>query len=382
MDKKGEILMNNYFNIPTEIIIGAETINKLPEILNNQQKCLLVTTENVKPLSDTYDLIKQLCPNVEFIHFDEVMPNPSSAMIDRGVELARKSKIDVILAVGGGSTLDTAKTIRLLLNQEYDWNTLISSYGDPFAKYDDVKSVPYIAVPTTTGTGSEVTQAAVVTHNDFKESIFHNNNYADIAILDPTLVISLPKRLTAMTTFDAFTHAFESYISPRANAYSKELALRSIDLIIKYLPKCLNELDNVTYREKLLVAQNFAGMSLATGGANLPHPLSEVIGSICHIAHGEALAIVFPNFIEKTSDLYADKYEEIKQLFTQNASYLEEETLADIVRIFIQNIELRQTFSEHDVTENDFISVVNHPLWDKLPFLEADKTREILRKSK
>ncbi len=373
--------MNTNINITTELIIGPNTIEKLTELTQNNHKMMLVTTANIPPLQTQFDLIKKLCSHLEIIHFDQVIANPTSEIIDAGVSLANKEGVDLIIGIGGGSTIDTAKMIRLLLHQDYNWENLITKYNDPFISCNEPKSVPYIAIPTTTGTGSEVTQAAVITHNNFKESIFHPNNYSDIAILDPTIVSTLPAHLTAMTTFDAFTHAFESYISPKANQYNKQLALSAMKIIITTLPLCLKDLDNLEYREQLLVAQNFAGISLATAGANLPHPLSEVIGSICNVPHGEALAIVFSNFIKQTLNLYPNEYAQIKNLFVQSDQTLNSLDLSTIVHHFINKINLKQSFIEHNVSHDDFLLVLNHPLWEHLPFLDSSQTKIILNNS-
>ncbi len=373
--------MNTQFNLPTKIIIGSNTINQLKTIIKPQQKVFLVTTKDTAPLSITYNQIKEILKDNHIIHFDQVMPNPSTEIVDAGVALAREHDIDVIVGVGGGSTLDTTKMIRLLYNQDYEWTSLIKTYTDPFYQVDLPKSLPYFAIPTTTGTGSEVTQAAVITHNNFKETIFHPHNFADIAILDPNLVTSLPSKLTAITTFDAFTHSFESYISQHANSYNRQLALKSIELIIINLPLTLENLRNENYREQLLVAQNFAGQSLATAGANLPHPLSEVIGSISHISHGEALAIVFANFIKFSTNQHQKDFQTINHLFQLHRPDLYHEQLEITIRNFINSIGLKQSFSEHNLSKDEIKQILNHPLWNHLPFMDSASIKQIISSS-
>lgn len=384
--------MNLNFNIPTRLHFGVNKLESLPSIANSfGKKCLLVTTENIAPLDKLFTRVKDLLENkgFEVFHFDKVLPNPTTSIVENGIEMLQQNNIDFVLSVGGGSSLDTAKII-CLLNEctTIDWEKIFSTYTNPHVNYDPIcsKYIPLIGVPTTAGTGSEVTQAAVISIGEDKNTIFHPLNYSDDAILDPELLVTLPKKLTASTGFDAFSHAFESYINSAASPFSELTSIAAMETIKKYLSLSINDLKNIDYRKELLYAQTLAGISLSNAGAAAPHPLSEIIGGITHISHGEALALVFPEYLRQYYKDNISKFATVARIFDENLENISDEDaaakLGDIIENFLKEIDLYFTFDNYNVTSEQYDAIVNSPILGFLPFGNKEDLQQIIINSK
>ena len=271
------------FYQPTRIQFGTGSLDRIGEVTAAYgKKCMLVTTTNTEDvLRPLYDRVKSLLQRsgLEVVHFDKVVPNPTVQNIESAIELVNREQIEVLVAVGGGSSIDTAKTISLFYKVgQINWQQVIQTYTSPFESYDAPSDpvLPLIAVPTTAGTGSEVTQAMVISDptQDAKDCIYHDKAFPKVSIIDPVLTRTLPLRMTAITGFDAFTHAFESYLREFSSPYTMLIGLRAMALIVDALPKLMEDPQNLDLREKMSQASVFAGISLANASATLPHPLS------------------------------------------------------------------------------------------------------------
>jgi len=338
-------------------------------------KCLLVTTEDVFPLNQLFEKVKALLnqSGIEVYHFDQVIPNPTVEIIESGIETLIECKVDFVLAVGGGSSIDTAKTIALLNESERNWNELFNKYNDPFGQYESLCDMPLLSIPTTAGTGSEVTQAAVITMGHEKNTIFHPSNYSNEAILDPELLLTLPSRLTAATGFDAFCHAFESFISQKASPLSEMYSFDAMKKVVEVLPKAIKSPENLSYREDLMFAQMQAGIALANSGASAPHPLSEIIGGIAHVSHGEALALVFPEFVEVFYNDNKKKFDQVSELFNKPLN----EGIID----FLKEIDLYNTKATYGISKEQEELLINSPILGYLPFGSKETLQSILIES-
>lgn len=384
--------MGSFFQVPTKIHFGINQLKGIGQILSRYgNKCLLVTTEDVEPLDQLFTRIKQLLASshIHVIHFDKVIPNPTVAVVEEGIRMLQQHDIDVVLSVGGGSSIDTAKTIALLNSMDtIHWEQIFQTYTDPHESYLPLskKQIPHISVPTTAGTGSEVTQAAVISMGSEKNTIFHPDNYATEALLDPVLLTTLPKSLTASTGFDAFCHAFESYINPHSSPYSKTASLEAIQLIKGSLPPCLKDLKNTSLREDLLYAQSLGGIALSNAGAAAPHPLSEIIGGITHISHGEALALIFPEFLNANYMEFVTEFATVARIFEPSLCSEEDRIatskLSSIIKDFLVDISLYNTFDTYGVTDDQFNAIMNCPILGFLPFGSKEVLQNIILASK
>ena len=381
--------MNHSFNFftPTQLIFGSGRLEELKEVAPKYgSKCLLVCRPLGGSLKLTYQRVENLLNsvNIEVIFFDEIIPNPTIEGIEKGVITAVKNQVDFVLGVGGGSVMDSAKLIALLHNPEgvINWGKALISYDHPFNYVASKQhTLPFIAVSTTSGTGSQCTQAAVISDNQKKEKItlFHLDLFPKVAIIDPELMTSVPKGVTAATGFDAFTHAFESYLGGRTSPLTKQMSFQAIELVIENLPKAIKEPNNIEYRTQLAWADTLAGMCLSNGGADLPHPLGEIIGGICPgIAHGETLAMVYPSFLEYKKNIAPDKFKEIAVFLGLKKDPSE---LSSKIIELLNITDLSNACKRAELTQEEKNEILTHPLLTKLETKNSDKIVSIMKKS-
>lgn len=383
------------FYQPTRIHFGAGCLNQVGSIVGKYgKKCMLVTTTNTEDvLRPLYDRVKALLSEagIQVVHFDKVVPNPTISGIEEAIALVHKEKVEVVLAVGGGSSIDTAKSITLFNGAgKVDWPKVFSTYTDPFAEYESPSPevLPLVAVPTTAGTGSELTQAMVISdpeHND-KECIFHDKAFAKEAIIDPELMRTLPPRMTAITGFDAFTHSFESYLRDCASPYTRTIGMKAMSLIIETLPKLVKDTGNMELREKMAQAAMFSGISLGNAAATLPHPISEIVGGVApRLAHGQCLATLYPQYLRWQCTQAVEKCAAVARLFDPALSDKSDKEAADklplLMKEFLQSVGLYYSFSQLGLTEEELKLAEASPIFNFLPFAPKEVMVGILHDS-
>ena len=382
--------MINYsfdFFTPTQIIFGPGKLENIKEIVKVYgKKCLLVSRPKSGSLKTTYQRVEDLLNSagIEVYFFDEIVPNPTLDGIDEGVAIAAKHQVDFILGVGGGSVMDSAKLMALLYKSDgiIDWKAAFSNYNNPFTFIPSKSSsLPFIAVSTTSGTGSQCTQAAVVSDTKKKEKItlFHLDLFPKVAIVDPELMLSVPGIVTAATGFDAFTHAFESYLGGRTSPLTEHLSLQAIKLVMEYLPKAIKNPQNIEYRTHLAWADTIAGICLSNGGADLPHPLGEIIGGICQrVAHGETLAMVYPAFLDYKQKIAYKKFEKV-------AAFLElEKTPQAFVNRVLELLKITDLSKSNEraaINDLERKEILSHPLLKKLDPKNIESINYIMSQS-
>ena len=304
------------WNHPTEIVFGCGSIENIGELTKRYgNRALLVTTGNKGKTAWVYDRIKALldAEGIEYGHFDGVAPNPVTDIVTEGADMAKNMKAQVILGIGGGSSMDTAKAIAVEASHPGTaWDYL------HYKTQPTKATLPVIAVSTTSGTGSQVTPCAVLTHTATKDksAIWHENIYPRVAVVDPELMTSVPGPITAATGFDAFAHNFEAYISVGTNPYVKALAYSGMQRIIEFLPKVLSDLDNITWREQMAWADTLGGLSIASGGVTLPHGIGMQISGHCpSVSHGLSLSVIYPEFTRFTYVSAVEDFARVGRLF-------------------------------------------------------------------
>lgn len=348
------------FHQTTKIIFGTGKIAELPEVvLEFGKRILLVTTPGDVPvLEKQYSLVKDLLTSkgIEVFHFDGVVPNPTVESISAGAKMAKESEVDVIIGLGGGSSMDTAKAISVeATHPGTSWDYLFYK-NQP----DASKLLPVIAISTTSGTGSQVTQVAVVTNTQErdKSALYNNILYPQVCIVDPELMLTVPKFVTACTGFDVFCHAFESLIHPGNSAYVNMMGWQAIRLVVENLPKLINNLGNVRRREKMAWADILAGLCIANAGVTLPHGMGMAIGGMYpHIAHGEGLAILYPTFAEFTQAHAIDKFAQLARILNPKLDKASDEKAAaqspvEIAK-FLETIGLKKKLRDVKVPEEE-----------------------------
>jgi len=223
----------NYYH-PTRIQFGWGRINEIGKIVvRNGKKCLLVTVKPFPAMEGLFTRVKRLCEEagVDVIHYDGAVPEPTDECVNIGSEIALERKVDVIVGVGGGSTIDTAKAIAVGATHDGDvWDYRLGQ-----KRIDGKKILPIIAVPTTGGTGSEVTNMAVIKNKEdkIKSALASWDLTPSIALIDPELTLTVPSYITASTGFDAFTHCFETFININSSDFIDLFALEGLKKIIQ-----------------------------------------------------------------------------------------------------------------------------------------------------
>lgn len=377
---------------PTAIHFGFGATAQLGKIAARYGKtAILVTCAPTDFMQEKYARAMKLLQEAGLtaVHYSGIGPNPLTSQIDEGIRIAHECNADVVIALGGGSAIDAAKLIALCARHgSADWPEFFAKYRGfretyplPFAS-----KLPLIAVSTTAGTGSQCTQAAVVTdvRTGLKTTIQHQGMSAAECIVDPEQTMTMPFYMTACTAFDAFSHAFESYLGAFTSPLTRTMSLESIRMILATLPK-LREENSPELRAKLSLADTYAGICLSNGAGNLPHPLGEMIGSICGICHGQTLAIVYPAFLRETWSQHVTQFAEVARIFDPALISLNDSAaaavLSDIVADFLKEIGIYHPLSDFHATQEQMDTILNHPKWDTIRMADRATIQRILAAS-
>jgi len=303
MSEKFVLNETSYFGRGSRVELPGEIIKR------GFKKILLVTDETLlkcgvtKKVSDVLD-----SANISYCVYSDIKPNPTVKNVQDGVDKCKECGADAIVAVGGGSVIDTAKGIGIIMTNP-DRADVVSLSGLSNTKN---KSLPIIALPTTHGTAAEVTINYVITDEDAKVKMVcvDPNDIPVLAIIDSELMETLPKSVAASTGMDALTHAVEGYITKAHNTMSDMFHMEAIKLIFKYLPAAVNEKDEAAI-EKMAMAQYIAGQGFSNVGLGIVHSMAHQLGAVYDTPHGLANTILLPTVMRFNGDVCADRFREI-----------------------------------------------------------------------
>lgn len=351
----------SYF-APTEIIFGCGRISEIGKIAAGFGKRALLVTGHTSPARiPLYERIKKLLVDagVEPAHFDGVIPNPTTEVVTAGADMVRRFGAELVIGIGGGSSMDTAKAIAVeATHPGTAWDYLHYTPGPT------EKTLPIIAVGTTAGTGSQTTPCAVITKtaNKDKSAIWHKNIFPRVAIVDPELTVSMPGDVTAQTGFDAFCHNFEAYLSVNANPLTEVLSLDAIKIIATFLPKAIEQGNDIEARSKMAWADTLGGLVIASAGVTLPHGLGMQIGGHCpQVTHGQSLAVFYPEFTRYTWSSAKEKFAALGRILNP-ALAAENDVVAaekscEAIDSFLKKIGLWIDFKSLKVTKEDIRAI-------------------------
>lgn len=326
-----------WFKLPPKIYFeknATQYLAKMPKI----SRAFIVTDPGMVKLNYV-DIIthhlNQNPNNVQVEIFSDVEPDPSDVTVFKGAEMMRAFQPDVIIALGGGSAMDAAKGMWLFYEHpETSFHGLKQKFLDirkRTFKYPELgQKAQFVAIPTTSGTGSEVTPFAVITdkQNNIKYPLADYELTPDVAIVDPQFVMTVPPHITADTGMDVLTHAIEAYVSILANDYTDGLALKAIQLVFEYLPRAYKNGSDAEAREKMHNASAIAGMAFANAFLGINHSLAHKLGAAFHIAHGRSNAILMPHVVR-----YNAKKPYKHALFPKYEHFVADERYAQIARV-------------------------------------------------
>lgn len=295
------MLYNYEFYLPARIIMEENGIKKVPSLVKEygMEHPMLLTDSFLVNLDFTKDLIESI-PNVKV--FTDIEVNPSIPSVAKVAQFIKENEIDGIVTLGGGSCMDTAKAASVEASEGVGIFSFLD--GNP-NKLPITKSLPIIALPTTSGTGSEVSQYAVITNPETlrKDSITTSLIVPKVAILDPMLTLNLPRKLTIATGLDVLSHALESVLSKLDNSFTDVLALEAIKKVFTWLPVCVKEPQNLEARKEMAFASNLAGIAMSHCCGTLPHGMGCPLSGHFQVPHGLAVGV-----IQKYALMYLDDY--------------------------------------------------------------------------
>lgn len=309
------------FLMPTKVESGVNSSVRTGELIQPlvQNKVLVVTDKGIRAAKLIDGILRSLDKQgIKYDIFDEVEPNPSAETIHQGLDVLRETHSDAVLAVGGGSSIDTAKGIAVMATNE---GHILDYEGVGKVQH---QPLPIIAVPTTAGTGSEVTASTIVTNKKtlFKAAIISPHIFPKLAILDPVLTLRCPRDITAATGMDALTHAIESYTSKTATPVSEALALQAMKLISQSLLKAYFVGTDIHSRNTMLTASMLAGFAFSQSRLGNVHAISQSFGGVFNIPHGIANATLLPFVLKFNLPACPEKMKDIAEALGQDVSGL------------------------------------------------------------
>ena len=277
--------------------------------------------------------------------YSEIKPNPTIQNVQDGVAAFKAAEADCIVTIGGGSSMDTAKAIGIIINNP-EFSDVVSLEGVANTKK---KSVPVIALPTTAGTAAEVTINYVITdeENVKKMVCVDPNDIPTLAIIDPELMLSMPRGLTASTGMDALTHAIEGLITLGAWEMSDMFETKAIEMIAKWLPKAVENPSDIEARDGMATAQYIAGMAFSNVGLGLVHGMAHPLGAYYDIPHGVANALLLPFVMEYNKEAAKAKYRTIAEAMGVDTSSMSDDEAADAAVKAVKDLAIRVRIPQH-----------------------------------
>jgi alcohol dehydrogenase class IV len=302
-----------------EIVFGSGAVDELaPHIDRFGKKFLIVTDKVFREIGVLDRIEKQLdALGIRYTYFMEVYGEPDVEYVDKAQALAVAEKCDTVLSIGGGSLIDVGKATAALITNGGKVKDYLEFVGTGAKVEND--PVPFVAMPTTSGTGSEVTKNAVIgsKKEKFKRSMHDDKMLANVVIMDPTLTVGMPKKVTASSGIDAMTHNMEAYATKRnPTPMTKAVAFEGIKLAGKYLRRACEVPDDIEAREGMSMSALYGGMSFANSGLGAAHGLGMALNIFYPISHGEGVGITLPYVMEINAQHFPGLYDEVGEAFT------------------------------------------------------------------
>lgn len=355
--------MNDFsFKIPQEIVFGVGALKRLPELLEKcgSRKMLIVSDRSLEKIG-VVDKVKKIveASGIEVSMFLDILPNPTVEMVDQAVKAYQDSGATSIVALGGGSPMDVAKAVGVL-----------ATYGGSITEYEGAHKVPgaivpMIAIPTTAGTGSEVTAFSVITDTarNYKLTVFSYELLPKYALLDPEMITSVPPSVAAACGIDALIHALEAYISLGSSPFSDAMAEKAMELIGGNIRRFVANRKDIEAASAMMTGSMFAGIAFAWARLGNVHAMSHPVSAYFGVAHGVANAILLPVIVEYNALADHGRYEKIYNYIREGrepAKDFKPQMLVDEIRSLNAQLGIPASLSAVGVTE------------DKIPAMAED----------
>lgn len=337
------------FNLSTKIIIGGKAFSSM---LEKRKRVFIVTDKFMHESGRTSYLTDHIAEDAQYLIFSDVTPDPDIEIITSGVSKIIDFKPDMVVALGGGSPIDAAKAIMFFASKQFK-----------------LQDCPFVAIPTTSGTGSEVSKFSVITDRSkgIKYPLIDDSLLPDYAVLDAVLTTSVPPSVTADTGMDVLTHAIEAFVCTQANDFTDALAEKAVKLVDKHLLTAYKEPNNHNARQGMHNASCLAGAAFSNSGLGLCHSMAHAMGAKAHIPHGKANAILLPYVMsynagcETTLTPTAERYAMLSALLGMGTSSTRQSALnlIHMVRRLEKAMKMPMSIKEAGVSDDDFESMLD-----------------------
>ena len=370
-----ELNIRNFyeFRVPPTSVVGDGISVLMGSYLQKVKvgRVLLVTDEVIVRLGLLNPILRSLdrC-SVAYEIFDQVKPDPTDEVVLAGIQALKDGGCDAVLTVGGGSAIDAGKAIAVFATNDFLSDTAVT----PEMQLNP--RLPLAAMPTTAGTGSEVTMVSVLTNTHSHRKLPHTHPLfiPDIALIDPCLTLGIPAAITAATGIDVLTHAIESYLARGVCTLGRALSYNAIQLVGGFLRRAVGDGGNLDARHKMATASYMAGMSFSNAGLGLCHAMAHQIGAKYNLPHGVANALLLPEVMRFNMLVREDRLAEIARAFNQPVDNLAPRDAAlkgiDAVRLLIADVGLPAGLRQVGAKEDDFLAMARLALED--PTLETN----------
>jgi len=364
--------------------IGFNSINKLKEVLSEYapKNIFLVTGKNSFQASGAAVVLEELLSGYRIINFSDFSINPNSDDLKKGIEYFKKNPSDMVIACGGGSAIDMAKLINVFSVQPGNFMDYIKD-----GKSISVKPRTLVAIPTTSGSGSEATHFAIIYIDKIKYSVAHEYILPDVAIIDPQFMLNLPGYVTASSGIDALSQAVESYWCVNSTAESKAFAKEAIGIILKNLPEAVNRPSKKS-REEMAIAAHLSGKAINITKTTAPHAISYPLTSFFKLSHGHAVGMLMPEILVYNSEVndwdvvdkrgakyVKDTIKELNVLFGAG----DNEEAESLIKDFMKSIGLATRLGEIGIREPDIEKILDNVDPDRLGNNPRRLTRQALK---
>lgn len=349
--------MNKFiFQSTPKLIFGCTSINALKEeiLLLKCKNVFFICDPIISEMQFFKNILTSIKADIKIVGiFTDIISDPGFDVADKATKQIQDSNADIIVGIGGGSTLDIAKIIKITAKTKESAKTLVKN------QVVTEKGLPLILIPTTAGTGSEVTHISILSDNDekLKTGLVNPNLYADIAILDPDITLSLPKNITAFSGIDAIIHALEALTSKKAHSMSNFIAIEALGILHKNILPAFNDGNNLEARSNMLYGSMLAGQAFANSSVAAIHAFAYPIGAEFHIPHGLANSIMLMPILKFNLENGIGKYKlAAKAIGIETTNKSEQEIADSLISTFdklLRNLEIDRNLKHYGVKESD-----------------------------
>jgi alcohol dehydrogenase len=390
--------MNFNYYIPTKILFGPGKLNELEkETLPGRKALIVISSGNSMKKNGYLDRLVQILnkKGIEYVIFDKILPNPIKSHVMEGAEIAKKENCDFVIGLGGGSSIDSAKSIAVMVKNPGDyWDYVSGGSGKGLPVKNEV--LPIVAITTTAGTGTEADPWTVITKEDTNEKIGFGipSTFPTLSVVDPELMLTVPSHLTAYQGFDALFHSTEGYIAKIANPISDAFALKSIELIAKYLPICVRDGNNIEARTQVALANTLSGLVESISSCTSEHSMEHALSANHpNLPHGAGLIMLSESYYTFFASKVPERFINMAKAMGVDVDAIKEEDrpmsfVKALVKLQkdckVENIKM----SDYDISKDEIVNLAENArstmggLFEIDPYkLSLEETIEIMTKA-